>query len=137
MGHINARSRPTTIKNIFPDSGASICLAGPIHLQRIKVVVGTIIPCLGCIMAEFTTEFTIFFKKTTLIADGVQRIFFIQEACIATNILSLWYPHPVPRKDNSAPSGPLNASKCRPESKQWKSTNTTNTTHRNAIPSYY
>ena len=110
LGHVNARSRPMTTMNIFPDSGAGLCLAGTDHLEqlghtvsqlipskkRIKVVGGGTLPCLGWIMADFTIDGMFTTRQPLYIAEGVQRIFFSKAACIATNILSPWYPHPMP-----------------------------------------
>ena len=110
LGHINARSRPTSTMEIFPDSGAGICLAGTTHLEqmgysvaeliptnkRVKVVGGATLPCLGWVTAEFTIDDTFTTLQPLFIAEGIQRIFFSNAACKATNILSPWYPHPMP-----------------------------------------
>lgn len=84
VGHINARSRPTTKMDIFPDSGAGICLGGTTHLQQlgrtvqelipskkqIKVVGGRTIPVLGWIMADFTIDGQ-FTRQPLYFAEGV------------------------------------------------------------------
>ena len=105
VGHVNANVRPTKTMDIFPDSGAGICLGGTTHLEqlghtaqeliptkkRIKVVGGGTIPCLGWIMADFTIDGKFSTRQPLYIAEGIQRIFFSKSACIATNILSQWY----------------------------------------------
>ena len=115
VGHVNARSRPTKTMDIFPDSGAGICLGGTQHLEQlghtvqelipsnkqIRVVGGRTLPCLGWIMADFTIDGQFHTRQALYIAEGVQRLFFSKAACIATNILSRWYPHPMPQQPQS------------------------------------
>ena len=123
VGHINARKRPTKTMDIYPDSGADITLGGTKHLEelgytvaqliptkkRIKVVGGGTLPCLGWLMAEFTIDGMFTTRQPLYIVEGVQRIFFSKTAMIATNILSPWYPHPMP--PHTFTSNNVNASK--------------------------
>ena len=41
----NKSSNPTAILQIFPDSGASICLVGPQHLEKLRVIADELISC--------------------------------------------------------------------------------------------
>ena len=72
LGHFTSSKRQRLIKNMFPDSGASICLAGTHHLaefktstkeltpcnKQVSVVGGGTFPCLGYINAEFIVDGT-------------------------------------------------------------------------------
>ena len=93
---------------VFPDSGASICLAGSHHLERLKIhsedltpcqkkvsaVGGSTLTCRGYILTDFTVN-----KKTTrqrlYVCDHVDRIYFSKSACIDVGILPRCFPHPM------------------------------------------
>ena len=47
----NKYSNPTAMLQIIPDSGASICLAGPQHLEKLRVSQNELIPCFKRVMA--------------------------------------------------------------------------------------
>ena len=102
----NKRSRDPTLINVFPDSGASICIAGPKHQQqlqiehdelddcrkRVKAVGGTVLTCYGCINVKFsfnsyTTTQTLYF------CENVNRIYFSKKACIDVGILHPEFPN--------------------------------------------
>ena len=101
----------TTVSNIqiFPDSGADICLGGPKQLQelgidiselrptqrRIKAVGGTKLICNGWLPIEFkigehTTAQPVYF------CEKVDRLYFSRAACIDVTILPPSYPMPMP-----------------------------------------
>ena len=93
---------------VFPDSGASICLAGSHHLDTIKVdsedltpckkkvsaVGGSTLTCRGYILTDFTVN-----QRTTrqklYVCDNVDRIYFSKAACIDVGILPRCFPHPM------------------------------------------
>ena len=94
--------------NIFPDSGASICLAGTCHLdilnitekdltpcsKKVMAVGGSILTCKGWISLDFKVG-----NSTTnqplYICDNVDRIYFSREACTDVNILPPSFPYPI------------------------------------------
>ena len=100
---------------IFPDSGANICLAGMCHLsklnlqpsqlhpchKRVQAVGGSILICKGWVDMQFeidghTTTQPLYF------CEKVDRIYFSKQGCIDTNILSPSYPFPMPATDRPA-----------------------------------
>ena len=95
----------TVTLDIFPDSGANICLAGLRHLQqmglhpsqlrqchkRVKAVGGSILICKGWIPATFKIEgYTT--TQPLYICEKVDRLYFSRQGCLAVNILSHNYP---------------------------------------------
>ena len=108
-GHFQSSKRKTFTKKVFPDSGASICLAGTQHLKelniiqqelipcnkRIAVVGGETLPCHGYINVEFNVNGTST-KQKLYIADKIDRIFFSKTACIDKYILPSTFPKPLP-----------------------------------------
>ena len=105
--------------SIFPDSGASICLGGPDHLEILNVPQKDLIPCKKGISAVggsrlhclgwLPVEFTVQGHKTTqplFICENVDRIYFSKEACLAVTILPPSFPNPMySRQDTSQVSG--------------------------------
>ena len=92
---------------IFPDSGASICLAGPEHLQtmgftskdlkpcikRVTAVGGSKLMCYGWILVKFN----IFGRVTTqpvYFCDKVDRFYFSRQACTEVKIIHKNFPYP-------------------------------------------
>ena len=93
---------------IFPDSGASICIAGTEHLsdfdiddrnllpcnKTINAVGGSTLKCWGWITTKFTIE-----SNTTLqplyICDKVDKIYLSRKGCTDTNILPKSFPYPM------------------------------------------
>ena len=106
---------PVTLP-IFPDSGASLCLAGLKLLQALGVpckenlipcnkiattVGGYKISCLGWL--PFT--FRIHDNTTTqpvYICDRVDRTCFSRKGCLETNILPASFPFPMPSKEQES-----------------------------------
>ena len=102
-----ANIQPVTL-DIFPDSGANICLAGPkqfhrlglqaSHLRschkRVKAVGGSFLSCTGWLPVTFdikghcTTQPLYF-------CDKVDKLYFSKQACIDVNILPSSYPMPM------------------------------------------
>ena len=95
----------TATVNVFPDSGASICLGGPKQLhqmgltisslrpsnKQVKAVGGSILTCKGW----FPVKFELGGYCTTqplYICEKVDRLYFSKQACMAVNILSPEYP---------------------------------------------
>ena len=94
------QSMPTSMK-VFPDSGASICIAGLKHLSLLNInrneLIGrTIIKCFGWLPVKFNVE-----GHTTTqplyICDRVDRVYLSKSACLDTNILPDCFPKPVPK----------------------------------------
>ena len=97
--------------SIFPDSGASICLASTSHLvnlglketdlspchKKVMAVGGSILTCKGRIEVDFrigdrSTH------QTLYICDLVDRIYFSREGCIDVGILHPSFPYPMDHK---------------------------------------
>ena len=110
---IHPNGKPTE-SLIFPDSGASICLASPEHLKnlginekdltptnkKVMAVGGAILSCLGSIL----TKFKIHNRTTTqrlYICNNIDRIYFSKDGCLETNILPQSFPHPMPQPKNT------------------------------------
>ena len=99
LGHPDSHNRPSANMYVFPDSGASIYLAGTHHIEkldvkrnelipcnkRISVVGGSTLPCIGWVPAEFGVDNQTT-KQPLYVCDKVDRIFFSKQACIDTNI---------------------------------------------------
>ena len=93
---------------IFPDSGASICLAGPQHLNHLGIDIKLLIPCnkrvtavggsvLSC-RGWLPVEFNVNGQKTKqplYICDKIDRLYFSKSACIDVSILPKSFPHPM------------------------------------------
>ena len=108
---------------VFPDSGASICLAGSHHLETLKIrsedltpcqkkvsaVGGSTLVCRGYILTDFTIN-----QKTTrqklYVCDHVDRIYFSKAACIDVGILPRCFPHPMEPDDFDVKTRPDNHS---------------------------
>ena len=94
--------------NIFPDSGASICLAGRQHIakfnldtynlipwyKQVKAVGGSKLICHGWLPITFQIG-----KNTTMqpvyICDKVDQFYFGKKGCVDINILSQVLPFPM------------------------------------------
>ena len=106
---INGRE-PVRI-SIFPDSGASICLAGTSHLntlglketdlspchKKVMAVGGSVLTCKGRIEVEFrigdrSTH------QTLYICDRIDRVYFSREGCTEVGILHPSFPYPMDHK---------------------------------------
>ena len=102
--------KPITIQ-IFPDSGASICLPGPHHLDQMRLKHHSLIPCQkevkavggsklichGWVPINFTigTHTT---NQPVYFCDKVDRFYFSKKECQETNILSPQFPYPMDTK---------------------------------------
>ena len=118
IGHENSPKPCTADVDIFPDSGASICLAGMHHLEQlgikenelipcerqVKVVGGGTIPCIGWVPAVFTVE-GLTTKQFLYVSHGIDRIFFSKRPCIDVGILHPNFPKPMRFYNRSEQSG--------------------------------
>ena len=118
LGHRKSKNPWLADVNVFPDSGATICVTGPHVLEglgipreclipckgkRVRVVGGATIPCIGWIWATFTINGV----KTTqklFVCEGVDRIFFSKRACIDVYILPPNFPQPMTMAPNTQQS---------------------------------
>ena len=108
---VNGKENEPIHIEIFPDSGASICLAGSHHLsnlkrqaheltpckKRVRAVGGAILTCQGYLI----TTFQIGSKTTTqnlYICDKIDRVYFSKNACKEIGILPQSFPHPMTEK---------------------------------------
>ena len=93
---------------IFPDSGASICIAGTEHLSDFDIDERNLLPCNKTINAVggstlkcrgwIPTKFTIKSNKTLqplYICDKVDKIYLSHKGCTDTNILPTSFPYPM------------------------------------------
>ena len=92
---------------IFPDSGASICLAGTKHLhllgihsdnlipcrKKVTAVGGSILVCYGWLPIKFQIGNHIT-NQPLYICEKVDRIYFSRQGCIETTIIPNSFPHP-------------------------------------------
>ena len=104
---------------VFPDSGASICLAGTDHInkmgifseelipcnKKISVVGGSTLPCIGWTPASFTVDGNTTHQRL-YVCDKIDRIFLSKQACIDTKILPPTYPRPMSTIKDMNPSNP-------------------------------
>ena len=122
LTHMSSQKEtPSAHLTIFPDSGATICVAGTKHIaalnlqpsqlhpcnKRVTAVGGSILKSKGWANIKFdidghTTIQPLFF------CDKVDRIYFSKKGCLATNILPSSFPHLMP-KDKIAAISPVNA----------------------------
>ena len=94
--------------SIFPDSGATICVAGTKHIsalnlkssqlrpckKQVSAVGGSILACKGWINVHFNIEG----NKTVqpvYFCEKVDRIYFSKKGCLETNILPPSFPYPM------------------------------------------
>ena len=96
------------LMNIFPNNGASICLAGPQHMDKLKInkhslthcskpvraVGGSTLRCSGWIPMTFQiNEHTT--TQPLYICDKVDRIYVSRKGCTELNILPDTFPFPM------------------------------------------
>ena len=127
----------STTALIFPDSGASICLAGAQHLDTLRLQPHQLIPCQKKVMAVggsiltcrgwIMTSFKVSPLSTThrlYICDKVDRIYFSKDACTAVGILPKSFPFPMqPNIASEKPDKPtMNAVQARTEQPTTKPT---------------
>ena len=100
---------PETIHKIdvFPDSGATICLCGPQHLKLMKLckkhlipskkiiraVGGSTLVCMGWVPIKFVIGGKCT-KQALYVCDRIQRVYLSKIACIDVGILSPDFPLP-------------------------------------------
>ena len=102
---------PTSV-HIFPDSGASICLAGPQHIKMMNIKLSELLPCRKQVRAVggsklicngwLPIKFEIKGRVTNqpvYICDQVDRIYFGKKGCLDVNIISSSFPYPMPYTD--------------------------------------
>ena len=101
------RARRTPLQ-IFPDSGATICLGGPKHLHLMGLKENNLIPskkvvrtvggftlvCQGWLPVRFIVG-----KRSTkqalYVCKGIERLYFSRAACIGVGILPQCFPTPM------------------------------------------
>ena len=104
---------------IFPDSGANTCLAGPQQLtqlgltphqlrpchKRVKTVGGSILTCTGWIPVKFKVAGNAT-TQPLFICNKVDRLYISKQGCIETRILPHHYPQPMANSISAVPSTP-------------------------------
>ena len=103
--------------NIFPDSGASLCLVGPKHIAKFNLDTHDLIPCYKQVKAVGGSKLTchgwlpITFqigknttKQPVYICDKVDRFYFGKKGCIDVNIFSQVFPFPMNSSSQSIPA---------------------------------
>ena len=103
--------------NVFSDSGASICLAGPQHIAKFNLDTHDLMPCYKQIKAVRGSKLTchewppITFqigknttKQPVYICDKVDRFYFGKKGCVDVNILSQVFPFPMNSSSQIIPS---------------------------------
>ena len=110
----NSTARPV---DIFPDSGANICLGGPKQLdelkldpsklrpchKRVEAVGGSELVCKGWIPIKFEigSHSTI---QPVYFCERVDKLYFSRKACMDMNILPACFPMPMPHTAGSVSS---------------------------------
>ena len=110
----NGAKLTSKLVSVFPDTGANICLAGPVQLQTLGIKQKHMTPCsvriavaggshvtskrkikLQLFLNGRTTEqFTYFLQK----AD---RFFLSRQACIGLGMIPASFPHPQPEEQST------------------------------------
>jgi transposase InsO family protein len=105
---IGGNQLATSTVQVFPDSGADICLAGTRHLKTIGVepelltpcrktitaVGGATLTCRGWVQCEFEVGGNTT-RQPVYICEKVDRIYFGREACTEVTILPQTFPFPM------------------------------------------
>ena len=108
----NKYSNPSATLQIFLDSEAGICSAGPQHLEKLRVSPDELIPCFrrvtavggfhlnchGWLPVQFQIG-TYSTKQPLYICNKVDRIYFSRKGCMDTNIISKSFPFPMNTTD--------------------------------------
>ena len=111
----NKYSNPSATLHAFPDSGASICLAGPQHLEKLRVSLDELIPCFkrvtavggfqlichGLLPVQFQIR-TYSTKQPLYMCNKVDHIYVSRKGCLGTNIIPTSFPFPMNTTDRSA-----------------------------------
>ena len=96
------------ITHIFPDSGASICIADPKHIldlgatlrdltptdKTITAVGGTPLKCYGWLPVQFSIG-NLTTQQALFVCDNVSNIFLSREGCVDLKILPSTFPRPM------------------------------------------
>jgi transposase InsO family protein len=106
--YIGSQPLPTRTLEIFPDSGAEICIGGTCHLRALGVDAGKLIPCNKRITAVggsslicrgwIPVDFSIGSSTTRqplYICDKVTRLYFGRKGCTDLSILPDSFPFPM------------------------------------------
>ena len=107
------RDTAPTILKVFPDSGASICLAGPQHLtamglnsthlipcnKTVRAVGGFTMTCHGWLPIIFAISGRVT-KQALYICEKVDKIYFSRRGCIDIGIIPESFPTPMPHADS-------------------------------------
>ena len=105
---------PPIVTKVFPDSGASICLAGTSHLakfnltssdlipcnRKVTVVGGSTLLCTGWLPMSFSIG-TYSTKQPLFICKQANRIYLSRKGCTDLAILPPSYPYPMRSDSNS------------------------------------
>ena len=122
----NVYGKHSKLMYIFPDSGATICIAGTKHMndlnisvdelkactKRIVAVGGTPLKCKGWLPVKFEVD-NITTEQPLYICEQVDRIYFSKQGCIDTNIIPASFPYPM--KEDSQHVRALDQTECKPE----------------------
>ena len=97
---------------VFPDSGASICLAGPQHITALDLSTDELIPCSKTVtavggsqikcMGWLPMSFSIgnhTTKQPLFISDKADRIYLSRKGCTELQILPPSFPYPMPAEN--------------------------------------
>ena len=97
-----------TTLSIFPDSGASICLAGPKHINQLGIHNNNLIPCnkqvtaVGGSKLQCSGWLPITFQlnehrtnQPLFICDKIDQLYFSKQGCIDLKILPPTFPSPM------------------------------------------
>lgn len=104
----NIPPNKTMTFDIFPDSGASLCLAGTKHLKAMNLNSDNLVKCHKVVKAVggsklishgyLPVDITVGDRTTKqglYISDNVERIYFSKDACVVVGILSDTFPFPM------------------------------------------
>ena len=111
------QQHPPANCKVFPDSGASICLAGTVHLRelnlekkqlipcfkQITVVGGSTLNCFGWLPMTFSIN-NHTSRQALFFCEEADRIYLSRKACIDLSILPPSYPHPMYTNDEAVHS---------------------------------
>ena len=113
--HERHKHKSSVTLPIFPDIGASLCLAGLKLLQALVVTKKNFIPCNKIVIAVGGSKISylgwllITFKihdntvtQSVYICDKVDKIYFSRKGCLKTNILPASFPFPMPSKEQES-----------------------------------